>query len=164
MKKPIYIALICGLFISSCTKTDNSNSFPNTLTILDDGYDLTMKSTSPVSSEDVVTVTMQKTSSSSQLIINAFNTSSHKQYSMNLNAYGSYLGKGLFTQSGTNTPGNQLVEYFQNGQTYSIDSAAVQVDANGYNYIGGTFTMYLSNTNGSKRVTGAFSSYSPIFE
>ncbi len=164
MKKSIFVLLISSVLFAACSKTDNSSSYPNTITINDNGIDYTMKSTFPSSSEDNVNVTLLKTSSSSALIINAFNTSSNKQFSLNFKAYGSYTGIGHFAQSNTHNSDNQLVEYFVNGQTYNLDSTSVNVTTSNDNYIDGTFNLWLSNSKGTRMIWGAFSAHHPTIQ
>ena len=164
MKRTLFALVVCTTLFSACSKTDNSNSKPNTITLHDNGANYTMTSTSPASSEDVVNVTLEKSSGSSQLIISAYNTSSNKQFSLQLNAFGSYTGIGQFNESLSNTPSDMLTEYFQNGQTYQIDSASINVSASTSTYIAGTYTLFLSNAKGTNSVYGSFSANNPVIE
>ena len=163
MRKSLFIITICSILFSACSKTDNSHSNTNTVGITDNGMDLVMTSTDPASTENNVTVTLIKTGSSSALVLDAYNTSSARQYSLHVKSYGTFAATGTFTQTG-NTPDNYLYEYFANGQNYTIDHSDFYITNTSDTYVTGTFALYLKNINGTKTVTGYFTANRPIIQ
>ncbi len=162
MRKSLFIITICSILFSACSKTDNSSSNTNTIGITDNGMALVMTSTEPTSNENTVNVTLIKTGSSTALVLDASNSSSARQYSLHLKAFGSYTGTGTYTQSAGVT--DYLNEYFSGGQNYIIDHADVYITNNNDKYISGTFALYLKNTNGTKTVTGYITANRPVIQ
>jgi hypothetical protein len=163
MRKLLSVITICSVLFSACSKTDNSHSSTNTIGITDNGMALVMTSTAPASNENTVDVTLIKTASSTALVLSASNSSSNRQYELHLKAYGAYTGTGQFSQNGNNGD-NQLHEFFSGGQNYTIDHSDVFVNNTNDTYITGTFTLYLSNSNGTKTVTGYFTANRPVIQ
>ena len=162
--KNILIALVIGsVLFTACSKTDNSGSSVNTVSITDNGYNYIMASTNPASTANTVDLTMIKTSSSTALLINAVNPTTGRQFELHLKAYGSYTGLGLFTTSGISSQ-NQFIEYFAGGHTYNVDSSAIYVSSASTAFVSGTFTLWLTNTLGNKVMTGYFTANNPTFQ
>lgn len=164
MKNTIILAIASIFFFTGCSKTDNSNSRTNTIGMTDNGIDIVMTSTSPASNQNVVNVTLIKTGSSTALVLEGYNTSSNRMIDLHVKSYGSYTGKGTFTQTGSNGSDNRLVEYFAGGETYTIDHSEFYVNNTNDTYLDGTYTLYLSNDNGAKTVTGYFVAHNPTIE
>ena len=163
MKKSFFILTVCSLLFAACSKTDNTNSNTNTVGITDNGMTLAMTSSYPVSNENTVDVTLIRTGSSTALVLNASNNSTHRQFELHLKAYGAYTGNGSFTQTGNNGD-NQLYEFYSGGQNYTIDHSDVYVTNTNDTYISGTFALYLSNSNGTKTVNGYFTANRPTVQ
>ena len=162
MKKILALLCLCTLLFSSCAKNDNNYSNINTVSILDNGMDLSLNATNPASNENHVEVTLIKTASSSALILNVYNTSSARQFDLHLKTYGSYKANGTYIQNGSNNSENHLYEYFSGGRNYEIYYSELYLTNTNDTYLSGTFNLYLRDDTGNlKTVTGTFSAYSP---
>jgi hypothetical protein len=164
MKNRIILAIASIFLFTGCSKTDNTHSNTNTIGMTDNGINIVMTSTSPASNENVVNVTLIKTGSSTALVLEGYNTSSSRMVNLYVKAYGSFTGKGTFTQTGSNGFENHLVEYFAGGQSYMIDHSEFNVNNSNDTYMDGTYTLYLTNDYGTKTVTGYFVANNPLIQ
>ncbi len=162
MKKFLLAVGVASTMLASCSKSDFSQSKPSTLMLHDFGGYYTMRATSPASNNDVVNISLHKTTSSSIITLEGYNTTEARQFSLNLSAYGPYWGYGTFVYSSTTGPAAQLSEYFNGERHYTVDSAVIIVNESTDTHIAGTYNMWVHDSKGATQTGGNFDTYNPI--
>lgn len=170
MKK--YIIAVSLLTIAACTKpSNNSNNTTNNntttsankVTVTDNGTayaDTGVGTLSPT--QPYVLLTVQKFSTGSVLSISTITTSLPFYLGITAeNGPASGIGSYVIYR---NTTAGQYIENFNGGQSYTVDTAVFTTTTCGSSNVSGTFTMWLSNTSGSKTVTGNFNCNQPTIQ
>ncbi len=165
MKK--YIIAVSLLTIAACTKpssnTTNTTSSANKVTVTDNGTVYTDSGVGTLSpTQPYVLLSVQKFSTGSVLSISTITTSLPFYLGITAeNGPASGIGSYVIYR---NTTAGQYIENFNGGQSYTVDTAVFTTTTCGSSNVSGTFTMWLSNTSGSKTVTGSFNCNQPSIQ
>jgi hypothetical protein len=171
MIKLIMLALAATtLTYASCTKSSgssssstSSNTTPNTITVTDNGSSYTVKGvnyyvSTHASSANFVNVGVTKTSLASNLLIG--NSGASMDFLMALTSInGPLSGAGTYTINASML--STYKENFSGGQSYSVDTGVVNITTCSSSNVSGTFQLWLSNTGGSKTITGTINANQP---
>ena len=168
-KSTIMLGAFMMLCLSSCTKKSSSSSttttptpttYPNTFTISDNGSSYSVNGNN--GNIPFVTAVVMKTPSNATLQLN--NDGSGQSFHLSVYfATGPLSGLGTYTMF-RSTPGNVLVESVSGGQSYTIDTGYANITSCSSTKLSGTLTLMLSNSVGSKTVTGNINCNQPTVQ
>jgi hypothetical protein len=165
----------CTLLAVACTKSSSSSttsptstttttSYPNKLTVVDNGTTYTAEGigTTPPSGTPAVILVVQKYSNNSIFQINTYLNTFKDFYLELIASEGPVSGIGTFViRKDSHSAGCSFIEKFNGGLTYKIDTGVITTTSCSSSNVSGTYTLWLSNSSGNKTVTGSFNCNQP---
>jgi len=162
--RKIALISICIAMLLACNKnqpfptiTVTSNTPVDTFTIIDNG--VTYIDTQTSNNTNGASMKITKDSSESFYSVSVYDNIRFPIYFHFENIPGPVSGTGLF--SAVLPPNVLFIEIFNGGELYIIQSVTVNITSSSSKEIKGTYQLALSNSGGSKTVSGLIKCYHP---